>query len=346
VIPQALGGRLKSKTICCTGCNNAISEIENDLCTALRELSAALGARNADNQPIHAEVEANGKTYDYSEGVGEQQLPQPKYDGRALTFPLPGGVEQQAEEIAKRLWTAGLSPKALDDGTFRIVPDSFGIQPHPPATTMLNLKTALGTTAHMRVVMKIALEYLAYVYPTEARRWSELRKARRYIRWSEGVDTFPARFEALSQGSGVLNPNDLPLLAHAVEVWTHRRNVHYRVTLFGRLHVTGSLTTDWSGAAFTLAHAFDPTQPGKRLDGRTDSDGPPLGVYHADLNQQAFAQFQAWFLERTLDVSKKVTGRPWDPPGAPDLTTLRPLIEMKFERLRTRRKQPKPRKKR
>ncbi len=52
VIPQCLGGRLWSTSICCTGCNNALSKLENDLCSALREPSAALGARNADNHPI------------------------------------------------------------------------------------------------------------------------------------------------------------------------------------------------------------------------------------------------------------------------------------------------------
>ncbi len=200
VIPKALGGRLAARTICCTACNRAISVIENDLCSALRTASAALGARNADNQPIHAEVEANDKRYDYADGVGEQQLPPPRHDGEGLAFSLPGGRDQQAAEIAKRLWMARLTPKALNDGTFRIEPGTFGVQPHPPTPTMLDWVAALGTTAHMRVVMKMALELLAYVHPADARRWGELRKARRYIREGEDDGTLPAKFEALSEG--------------------------------------------------------------------------------------------------------------------------------------------------
>ena len=345
VIPHALGGRLAAKTICCTACNNAIGVIENDLCAALRSASAALCARDGDNEPIHAEVEANGKRYDYADGVGEQRLPPPMYDGKGLAFPLPGGLDEQAAEIAKRLWMAGLTPAALDDGTFRLEPDTtFGIQPHPPTATMLDWVAKIGTDGHMRVVMKMALELLAFVHPAEARRWGELRKARRYIRDGEEDGTLPARFDALSLGSGVLNPKDLPQLAHAVEVWTHRRNLHYRVTLFGGLHITGSLTTDWGGAPLTLAHALDPTQPTRRLDGRRESDGPSLGVYHAGLKLEAFDRFRAWFLERTLEISKRVTGQPWEAPGPPDLTALRPLIDKEYARLLLRKKQPKPRK--
>jgi hypothetical protein len=341
-----LGGRLAARTICCTACNNAISVVENDLCASLRVASAALGARNDDNEAIHAEVEANGKQYDYADGRGEQRLPSPKYDGKGLAFPLPGGLDEQAAEIAKRLWMAGLTPMALDDGTFRLEPDTtFGVQPHPPTQTMLDWVAEVGTTAHMRVVMKMASELVAFVHPSEARRWSELRKARRYIRHGEDDGTLPARFEALSPGSGVLSPKELPVIAHAVEVWTHRRNLHYRVTLFGGLHVTGSLATEWGGARFALAHALDPTQPSRHLDERRDSDGPPLGVYHPDLKQEAFDRFKAWFLERTLEISKRVTAQPWEPPGSPDLTALRPLIEREYARLLLRKKQPKRRKK-
>lgn len=347
VIPKALGGRLAAKNICCTTCNRAISVIENEFCSALRTASAALGARNAENQPIHADVEANGKRYDYTDGVGEQLLPPPKHDGEGLAFPLPGGVAEQASEIAKRLWMARLTPKALDDGTFRIEPDTtFGVQPHPPTLKMLDWVVELGTTAHMRVVLKTALELLAFVHPSEARRWSELRKARRYIREGEDDGTLPARFDALSEGSQVLNPATLPPLAHAVEVWTYQRNIHYRVTLFGGLHVTGALTTEWGGGPFTLAHALDPTRPSWHLDERRDSGGPPLGVYRADLKQQAFDKFRTWFLAQTQEISKRVTGRHWEPPGPPDLAVLRPLIEEEYVKLLRRKKQPKSRKSR
>jgi hypothetical protein len=332
---------LSSVTICCTGCNNAIGRSENDLCSALREASAALGTRDADNHPITAEIEANGKKYAYSDGMGVERMPPLKHEAGALVFPLPGGSDEQASAIAKRLWNAGLTPRALDDGKLRIEPDNtFHIRPHPPRSAVLNWVAVLGTTEHMRVVMKMALELLAYVRSDDARRWGVLRTARRYIRWSEDDGTLPVRFDALSHGSGLFREADLPQLAHAVEVWTHRRNLHFRVTLFGGLHITGSLTTQWDGPPFTVAHALDPTQPRLRTDRRTESDGPPLGVYHVGLKQQALDTFAAWFLDRTKEVSARAALRPWEPPVTPDLIQLRPLIEKEYAALLNRKRQP------
>ncbi len=54
----------------------------------------------------YAEVTANGKKYDYADGLGEERLPAPKYEheSKRFVFPLPGGTENQAKAIAKRLW--------------------------------------------------------------------------------------------------------------------------------------------------------------------------------------------------------------------------------------------------
>lgn len=343
VVPSALGGRLAARTICCGRCNNAIGVVENDLCSALREASAAVGALDADNQPIHAKVTADGKTYDYASGVGEEVLPSPRPKDGGLVFPLPGKPEDLAAAIAKRLWAASLPLEALDDGRLRIEPDTtFGVQPHPPHPEMFGWLAVLGTTPHMRVVLKMALELLAHALPEEARRCDELSKARRYIRQGEDDGTLPARFDALSDGPGLFNAQDLPLLAHVVEVWTNRANVHYRVTLFGGLHVTGSLTTNWGGAKFALGHALDPTKPARHLDERRSSDGPSLGVYHTGLKEGAFAKFQNWFLARTRAVSIEVAERPWSAPGEPDLKALRPLIEREYTKFLKRKKQPKP----
>lgn len=345
VIPSCLGGRLRSRTICCTTCNNAISPAENSLCSALREASVAVGARDGDNQPVHAEVTWNGKVYDYSDGLGEQRLPAPKYERGSLVFSLPGKPKEQAAVIAKQLWAARLTANALDDGRFRIEPNTtFNIQPHPPTPARLDWAAVLGTTEHMRVVMKMALELLAYVRPEDARRWGSLRDARLYVRSAKEEHPLPARFDALSEGSGILAAEDLPQLAHAVEVWTHRRNLNYRVTLFGGLHVTGPLATSWTGPAFSIAHGLDPTQPSIRLDRSASTDGASLGVYHPTVKQQTFDKFREWFLARTLEIAERVGKRPWAPPAAPDLALLRPLIDAEFAKLLKRKRQPKPKK--
>ena len=341
-----VSSRRSATTICCNDCNNAISPLENDLCKALRTPSAALRALDAENQPIRAEVEADGRIYDYADGLGNQRLPAPKYEDGELAFPLPGDPNELAEVIADQLWRNHLTPAALDTGTIRIEPDrTFHIKPHPPERKMLFSRLEVGTDAHMRVVVKMALELLAYLRPDDARRWDVLRPARLYVR--DGVDdgTLPARFDALSDGAGLFGADEVPQLAHAVEVWTYRKNLHYRVTLFGGLHVTGSLSTRWNGQAFSIGHALDPQQPGRNLTKNTKSDGPALGVYHPELKKQAFAKFEEWFMPRTLDISGEITARLWLAPGPPDLVSLRPAIENRFAALLKRKRQPHPRKK-
>jgi len=50
-------------------------------------------------------------------------------------------------------------------------------------------------------------------------------------------------------------------------------------------------------------------------------------------------------MAQTLELSERVTSRPWQAPGAPDIVALRPLIEEKFAALLKRKRQPRPRKK-
>jgi hypothetical protein len=289
-------------------------------------------------------VEADGKTYDYADGLGDQRLPAPKYEDGELVFPLPGDPDKLAEVIAYQLWSHHKTPAALDTDTIRIEPDrTFHIKPYPPERKMLFSELKVGTDPHMRVVVKMALELLAYVRPDDARRWDVLRPARLYVR--DGVDdgTLPVRFDALSDGAGLFRADEVPQLAHGVEVWTHGQNLHYRVTFFGGLHVTGSLSTRWTGPAFSIGHALDPQQPSRCVTRNTESDGPALGVYHRELKTHAWDKFEEWFMARTLEISEEVTSRPWQAPGAPDLVALRPAIEKKFAALLKRKRQPRKR---
>jgi hypothetical protein len=125
-------------------------------------------------------------------------------------------------------------------------------------------------------------------------------------------------------------------------VWTSRQNLHYRVTFFGGLHVTGSISTRWHGSPLSIGHALDPQQPARNVTTKAESDGPSLGLYHPELKKSAFDKFEAWFMARTLEISEEVTSRPWQAPGAPDLAALRPAIEEKFAALLRRRRQPRP----
>jgi hypothetical protein len=336
VIPQALGGRLRAKTICCSDCNNALSPLENELCSSFREISAALAARDSQRRPITARIAIEDKTFDYTFGLGHERLPSPVKKGKKLVFPLPGDPREQAKTIATHLWQRGLQTTALDDGAVGIEPDQvFNIRPHPPERQMMESRLETGTTAHMRVVVKIALEYLAHVRPDDARRWDLLRRARRYARYGEDDGELPARFDSAT--AGLFSTEELPALAHAIEVWTHGRNLHYRATFFGGLRITGSLSTQWIGPAFSLGHAFNPQDPGvDKITKCMETDGPALRLYHPGLKGEAFEGFAKLFMEKTLEISQRVIAKPWTAPPAPLLKNLRPLIEKEFARLRER----------
>ncbi len=344
VIPRCLGGRLSSTTTCCTDCNNALGQIEDKLCSDLRILSATLGARNSANKPIAATIQLGDKAFDYADGVGSERLPDRRYDRqtRSLKFPLPGGAEAQAACIAKMLWEGGLTPGAIDAGKMVLEPDdTFGMRPYPPTPTRLETRFLFGTEEHLRAAAKMALELLAVWRPEDGRRWSELRLARQFTRYGEGV--LPIRVDSQSAGSGLRRPRGFPVLAHAVEVWTHKRNVHFRATFFGRLHATGTLSTAWQGPPFSLLHALDPTRPATNVDRESQKDGPRLGVWHADLRPQAFEEFRAWFDAQASRVSRRVAKRPWTPPPDPNIGELRPLIDAAYEEICKKRGPPKPR---
>lgn len=310
--------------MCCTECNNALGAIEEVLCGDLRTLSAALAARDAQNKSIATTMRVGDKTYRYADGVGEELLPAPKYDAktRALVFPLPGSAAEQAAVIARMLWEQGRTPSDIDTGKFVIEPDTtFGVRPYPPTRTKLETTLRFGIEEHMRVAAKMALELLAVRHPADGRRWSELRTARHFIRYGDGV--LPVRTEARSKGAGLRRPRGFPVLAHAVEVWTHKRNLHFRATFFGRLHATGTLTTAWQGPRLRLLHALDPTRPGRHVDAAAEKDGRALGVWHEGLKPETFAAFVQWFEKQAALVSRRVTRRPFVNPTAPDLATLR-----------------------
>ena len=54
VWPRSLGGRLRSRGICCDDCNNVIGEVEDDVRGALLHANAALGATRDDGTQITA----------------------------------------------------------------------------------------------------------------------------------------------------------------------------------------------------------------------------------------------------------------------------------------------------
>jgi hypothetical protein len=334
VVPQALGGRLFSTEICCSDCNNALSPLESTLCDALREGSAALRARHADNKPIRAKIQIGEKHYDYADGVGNERLPKPVYDAttRTLTFPLPGGAEKQAEAIAQVLWKQGADPSAIDQGKLIIEPDvTFNIRPYPPTPTRIAWKLDLGHVEHMRVLTKMALELFAIRRPDDARRGC-LLQARQFIK--RGYGTLPVRFDALSPGSGLFDGRPIPILSHAVEVWSHQTKLNFRVTLFGGLHATGSLTQAWDGPPVSVAYALDPTEPATQIHIDRAEDGPPLRLWIPGMAREVFDAFALWFEEQTKLISERVTSEPWSPPDDPDLGRLRPMIERAYEELR------------
>src|SRR5258708_4593557 len=52
--PSAIGGRLSSRNVCCTDCNNGLAPVERTFCEALSQLTAMVGVVRGDDEQAPA----------------------------------------------------------------------------------------------------------------------------------------------------------------------------------------------------------------------------------------------------------------------------------------------------
>ena len=342
VMPEALGGRRQSREICCSDCNQAFAPLEADLGEALRLAGAHLGAKTGDGRALTKELTIDGLTCQGSAGRAEVQVPGPTFDQtrKCVRFALPAGRESQARLIAWNLWQQGKSPAAIDVGEFVLEPDPQA-SPANLGCRVFPSRLHIGGSEHKRVLAKMALELLAHRRPALARQYS-LLKARRFARYGEGeIRLMP---DAASEGSGLGSSREPSPAAHATEVWSHQNLLLMRITLFGEMKFTGTLTDAWEGPPVRVAYALDPITPKRMSLLCDDVDGPKLALWHEGVRQEAIQAFEGHYDRMSRGVAAAVVSVERE--SAPDLAELRPLIEAEYESICAKKGIPKKRRRR
>ena len=216
VWPASMGGRLKSRCICCNECNNFISTKESALREALRHTFASVGAVNDDREPTEIRFTRDGREFVLADGNAVLQEAAVRFDpiNKSVVVPLPAGLDAQARRCARAMWSQGLTVDDVD--RFQIEPgDPDPVLPDGPTANEYDLR--LGRQVeHRQVFVKMALELLAFHRHDLAVR-DELSAARRFARYGDGTD-FRARFDTRSRGSGLISDEALPEVFNAIEI--------------------------------------------------------------------------------------------------------------------------------
>lgn len=318
VWPAALGGKLKSRKICCDDCNNSLSVAEKALHHSLRHAFASVGATNDEKEPMAVRIQFADRDFVMSNGNAEMETPGSRYDreSKSLVVPLPAGLDAQAEAMARAMRRQGLDPDDIEKLT--LAPgDPEPDLPVGPTRSEHDFSVG-GSVEHKRVFVKMALELLAFNRHDLAVR-PELAKARLFVRHADGI--FSAKVDARSAGAGLL-PDVVPEVFNAIEAWTFGSSLFFRVAILGPLKFTGALTTTWKGEPFRAAYAFDARDPASVVTKTfLAGDGPNLSLWLEGMKEEASA-FAASNLEAVslrLAQSKSRVERE----APPDLSILR-----------------------
>jgi hypothetical protein len=339
VIPESLGGRLKSKKICCSDCNRALGELEDGLFKELTPGLALLGCLTGDGREVVQTVEVDGKRHSHRKGRLVRPEDRPWFDRerQALITPLPAGLKNQARLIAQQIWNAGKTP---DQVRFELMDEP---NPLPASLGHRDIHYSMnvgGDKSHRRVFAKMAMELLAIRRPG-AVFCTPLWKARRFARYGEG--DFGYKADPHSPGSGLTSGVSVPTAANMVEVWSSGSHLLSRVGLLGQMTLTVSLSENWSGGKLALLYAANPVEPAKGVSADGDADGPPLAVWHEDMKAAAEQRFDQHFHAVAAEVAASDT-TPIEREKGPSDEELNAAIRVAYDAIVAKKGAAKPRK--
>lgn len=269
IIPEGMGGRLKSRTTVCNDCNNSFANIEGIACERLATNGALIGALRGDGEPIAAVVEFEGSNYRAAGGRMDQLVGPPTERGRVWS--MPARREDQVNRIVTALRSRRLPPEALLDGRFTLqhATDLPPLVDEPANPIEFSLLWC--DRLSKRVMMKTAVELLAHLHGDAARR-TELDHARRFARYDEG--DFFAGVDTETAGAR-LPLVDTPYV-HAIELWTSGSRLNYRMVLFKELIFVGTLSESWGGSALRASYSLNVQRPTEMQVHSDESDGAVL----------------------------------------------------------------------
>lgn len=272
VFSEGLGGRLATTTTVCDDCNNSFSNIEGQVCLRLAAIGAFAGARRGDRKYVSTVIESQGSKWRLENGRMDQMAEPPREKGRIN--PLPARREDQIATIARALKSRGLPAEAMLDGRFALEEESDVPPVEPLQTEPVELGFKWGDRTSKRVMIKIAIELLAYFDPDGARS-PELDRARRFARYDDGNEMdFRAGPDIETSGSDL--PHVETTWFHGMDVWTSGRRLNYRITLFSHIRWVGTLTENWTDPTISASYTFDVASPGVCMLDRELRDGATL----------------------------------------------------------------------
>lgn len=308
--------------------------VEDKLRESLSHAFASVGAVNDQRDPIEVTVEFAGREFTLADGNAVMDVEGARFDRptNSMIVPLPAGLENQAEALAKSMRSHGLGPDDVDK--LNLAPGDPGpILPVGPTPNDHDLSLG-GSNEHKRVFVKMALELLATHRHDLAMR-GELSEARRFAR--HGTGSFRGKADTRSVGSGLLVADSRPEVYNAIEVWSCGHAVFFRVVFLGPIVFTGTLTTEWSGEPFRAIYAFDARNPAPPIASRFESaDGPNLAVWFEGMAEETVVQAAEALEATSLRLARSKV--PPSPDQQPDLDTLRAAVKTRLAAMPQRRK--------
>jgi hypothetical protein len=253
VIPNGIGGRLRSITTVCNACNNSFTGIESMTWERLARQGACVGALRGDGSPITTIVKFEGSEWRVGGARMDERAGPPTERGRS--WEMPALREDTIKRIVTALRSLDLPPEAMLDGRFVLEPAAD--VPPVGETIVEPIESVISVDrVSARVMIKAAIELLAHRHGDEARR-PALERARRFARYDEGQ--FYARVDVETAGAR------LPLVSaphvHGIELWSAGMKLHCRMVLFTEIRFVGTLTDGWTGPSLRCSYSFNVQDP-------------------------------------------------------------------------------------
>jgi hypothetical protein len=305
IFPEGLGGRLAATTTVCDECNNSFSDIEGDACVRLATMGAFRGARRGDRRYIKAVVEYQGSRFRVENSRMDESAKPPRNKGRE--WPMPARREDQIVTCANALRAMRLPPEAMLDGRFTLQQDGDVPPVEPEQAEPVEDVFNWGDRDTKRLMIKIAIELLAY-FDSDAARSSEIDRIRRFARDDEGHDMdFPAGPDVETSGAGL--PTVEAAWVHGIEIWTSGRKLNYRLTLFSYIRWVGTLTDGWSGPPLSASYTFDVTAPAEYMVISEARDGATLVRKSRRVRKREHDLAAAAVEAKNFETAERRTGR-------------------------------------
>ncbi len=249
IIPNAIGGRLKSKELLCKGCNSMFGDtIDAELCKQLIVIAGALNIkRESGKNPIIKNVKSeSGEMYHLQNGRNPIPVaPEININEKENTIHIGANDEKQLKSII-----AGLKRKypTIDDK---------GLESKMKARKYyldeaLKMNIELGGTKFMKAIIKIAINF--YIAKN-----CDLKYIIARIEDIKGQEEIPVSIARHYYGSETMQYIDVDEVSHSILLIgrPNTRKLFAYVELFSSCAFVINLNLDYDGPLVNLSYTYD-----------------------------------------------------------------------------------------